>query len=307
MRMVDVLVTGAGGVLGSALIRALKAQGANYVAIASRRDCDLENFVETLDLFKSLRPKQVYHLAGAVYGVGGNMAYPGDIFRRNTLINCNVVEASRAVGVTQFLGMGTVAMYADGLPMPLREEDVLSGQPHSSERFYAFAKRGLLMQLESYRQQYGMNYVMALSTNLYGPGDRFDPVHGHVVPSLIHKFVSSRKDVPVSVWGDGSPTRDFLYSRDAAEGLLLLMSSGSGVYNLASGRSITIRALVETLASLVPDTEYVWEVDKPLGQLRRAYDVSRLSEIGFVARTELKDGLSETLTWYLDNLGRVRK
>ncbi|WP_449409340.1 NAD-dependent epimerase/dehydratase family protein [Methylobacterium komagatae] len=304
--MADVLVTGAGGVLGNALVQALEAEGTDFVAVASRQDCNLENYSDTLKLFESCQPKQVYHLAGAVYGVGGNMAYPGDIFRRNTLINCNVVEAARTVGATRFLGMGTVAMYADGLPMPLREDDVLSGQPHSSERFYAFAKRGLLMQLESYRLQYGMDYVMALSTNLYGPGDRFDPEHGHVIPSLIHKFVESRNKEPVSVWGDGSPTRDFLYSRDAADGLLLLMKSGSGVYNLASGRSITIRTLVETLAGLVPEATYAWDVDKPLGQLRRAYDISRLSDLGFVARTELRDGLSETLNWYLDNLGHVR-
>lgn len=304
--MADVLVTGAGGVLGTALVQALKAEGADFVAVASRRDCNLEDAAETNRLFEEHRPKQVYHLAGAVYGVGGNMAYPGDIFRRNTMINCNVVEAARAVGTTRFLGMGTVAMYADGLPMPLREDDVLSGQPHSSERFYAFAKRGLLMQLESYRLQYGMDYVMALSTNLYGPGDRFDPEYGHVIPSLVYKFVKSRNGTPVSVWGDGSPTRDFLYSHDAAEGLLLLMKAGSGVYNLASGRSVTIRTLVETLASLVPEAAYTWDVDKPLGQLRRAYDISRLTEAGFVARTELKDGLSATLNWYLDNMSLAR-
>lgn len=300
--MANVLVTGAGGVLGMALVQALEAAGADFVAVKTRSDIDLENTEATISFFEQHRPSQVYHLAGAVYGVGGNMAYPGEIFRRNTLINCNVVEAARRIGVTKFLGMGTVAMYSDGLPMPLGEADVLKGEPHNSERFYAFAKRGLLMQLESYRIQYGMNYVVALSTNLYGPGDRFDTAHGHVVPSLIRKFVEGRETREViSVWGDGSPTRDFLYSSDAAKGLLLLMQAGVGVYNLASGRSITIRSLVETLASLVPETRYVWDPDKPLGQLCRAYDIGRLSDLGFVATTEVHDGMSQTLDWYLSH------
>lgn len=305
--LANVLVTGAGGVLGAALTQALAAEGIDFIAIRTRSDCDLEDAEATLALFKQHKPSKVYHLAGAVYGVGGNIAYPGDIFRRNTLINCNVVEAARQVGTTRVLAMGTVAMYPDGLPMPLKEADVLNGVPHSSERFYAFAKRGLLMHLESYRIQYGLDYVVALSTNLYGPGDRFDPLHGHVVPSLVRKFVESREtSEPVSVWGDGSPTRDFLFSRDAAKALLLLMKAGSGVYNLASGRSVTIRTLVETLAGLVPEARYGWDTDKPLGQLCRAYDISQLSALGFIAETELRDGLAETLDWYLTHRDTTR-
>lgn len=292
---------------GQALTRLLAGAGDEVVALTSRSDCDLESMTETTGLFASCRPTQVYHLAGAVYGLGGNLAFPGDIFRRNTLINTHVIEACRLAGVAKIVAMGTVAMYPDGAPMPMREEDVLEGAVHASEGSYAAAKRGMLYQLESYGRQFGLDYALALSTNLYGPGDRFDEAHGHVIPSLVRKFsLGAARGEEVAVWGDGSPTRDFLYADDAAMGLRVLMAQGSGRYNLASGSSVRIRNVVEILAALFPGARYRWDTGKPMGQTTRSYDIERLAALGFRASTDLRTGLERTVAWYKANEGSLR-
>jgi GDP-L-fucose synthase len=255
----------------------------------------------------SYNPTLVYHLAGAVFGVGGNLAFPGDVFRRNTLINTHVIDACRIIGAKKVVAMGTVAMYSDTVPIPLREDDVLEGRVHSSECYYAIAKRGMLFQLEAYKEQFGLRYALALSTNLYGPGDRFDEQHGHVVPSLIRKFAEcAERGGRVSVWGDGSPTRDFLHTSDAARGLEILMQKGEGVFNLASGNSVSIRELVEILSDIFPDALYDWDVTKPMGQMVRSYDVSKLKHLGFSAQITLQQGLRETVDWYQANRGTLR-
>ncbi len=198
-------------------------------------------------------------------------------------------------------------MYPAKAPMPFSEDDVLNGPVHESERFYAAAKRAMLEMLESYRAQYGTNYAFALSTNLYGPSDRFDEFYGHVVPSLIRKFhrASSNKSI-VEIWGDGSAERDFLYSEDAAVALLALMEKGLGIFNLATGVSTKIKDLVGHLHNLFPEAEYQWDVSKPLGQLERSYDVTRIQQLGFKPHFTLTEGLQRTVDWYSKNLKHLR-
>jgi GDP-L-fucose synthase len=293
-----VLVTGAGGVVGRALVNYLTKLGNDVVAIVGRSDCNLEDAAETNEAFKHYAPSNVFHLAGAVYGLGGNLAYPGDAFRRNILMNTNVVEACRQVSVRKIVGMGSAAMYSDGLQQPLVEADAMSGMPHASELAYASAKRALLVQLISYRQQFGLDFAFAIATNMYGPGDRFEPTHGHVVPSLLRKFDDAQQTgQTVEVWGDGTPTRDFLYSNDAAIALELMMEKGEGVYNVATGQSHSIADLVSAISSHYGGVEFVWNKSKPMGQLRRNYDVSRLRSLGFAPTYSLEAGIAETVEW----------
>ncbi|MBV9860310.1 MAG: NAD-dependent epimerase/dehydratase family protein [Alphaproteobacteria bacterium] len=302
-----VLVTGAGGVVGHALCDALAECGAELSAIRSRSDCNLEDLAETRAVFSFVRPEEVYHLAGAVFGVGGNLAFPGEAFFRNVAINTNVVEAARLAGARKIVAMGSTAMYGDGAPLPMREEDATSGRPHGSEEAYGFAKRALLVQLESYERQYGLDYGFAIATNMYGPHDRFDPQYGHVIPSLVHKFVAAAgTETEVEIWGDGSPTRDFLYAEDAARGVMLLMRSGRGAYNLATNETRTIRDLVGILQRLFPDVRVRWDATKPLGQLRRAYDISRIGALGFRPACSLEEGLARTVEWYRENRASTR-
>ena len=301
------LVTGASGVVGQALVDLLRHQGEDVIAIRGRRDCDLEDSVATRKFFEDVRPHQVYHLAGAVFGVGGNIAFPGDAFRRNVLMNTNVVDATRLIEAQKIVAMGSAAMYSDEAALPLNEQEALAGEPHGSEYSYAYSKRALLVQLISYKKQYGLDYAFAIATNMYGPHDRFDAEFGHVVPSLLIKFTRAQlAGEAVQIWGDGSPTRDFLFAKDAARGLVLMMKAGDGSYNLASGQSVQIKELVAEIARLFPGVHYSWDPSKPLGQLRRSYDVHALNALGFRPAYDLRNGLVETVDWLRSNLGDLR-
>jgi GDP-L-fucose synthase len=302
------LVTGASGVVGSATQAALKRHS-DVIAVRGRRDADFESFDQTRALFRFVKPTLVVHLAGAVFGVGGNMAFPGDAIRRNILINTHVVAAAAEFGAKKIVAMGTTAIYSDEAEQPFRESDALRGAPHGSELSYAYAKRAMLVQLEAYERQFGLKFAYAIATNMFGPHDRFDPEYGHVVPSLIAKFAAASKTpgTQVQVWGDGSPTRDFLYAADAAEGLALLLEKGEGAYNLATGVSTSIRAMVEEIAACFPQTPYVWDVTKPKGQLRRAYDVRRLQALGFAPKHSLREAVQATVAWYLTHEGEARR
>ncbi|WP_029623662.1 NAD-dependent epimerase/dehydratase family protein [Sphingomonas sp. PAMC 26617] len=302
-----VIVTGANGVIGRALVARLEQTGADVVTLGGRTDCNLEDPCSTNSFFEKAEPELVYHLAGAVFGVGGNTTFPGDAFRRNTLINTNVVEATRLAGAKKIVAMGSAAIYADGLPQPMQEVDALVGEPHGSEYAYAFSKRGMLVQLESYQRQYGLDYAYVISTNLYGPHDRFNSEYGHVIPSLLTKFErAQREGGEVIVWGDGTPTRDFLYSKDAAKGLMLLMKKGDGRYNLASGVSCSIRQMADSIAAFYPEVVHRYDVTKPLGQLSRSYEVKRLQSLGFTCEYTLEKGLAETVEWVRNNYSKLR-
>ena len=307
-----ILVTGAGGLVGMALTARLRDAGHEVVPLASRADCDLTVPGDVGAVMRFVRPETVLHLAASVFGVGGNLSFPAEVFYRNTLMNTTMIEACHQVGVRKIVAMGSAAIYADGLSQPMQEADAMAGEPHDSEYGYAYSKRAMFAQLKAYAQQYGLShgfsYGFVIATNMYGPHDKFDPLHGHVVPSLLKKFIDAEASgATVEIWGDGSPTRDFLYVKDAADGLLRILEQGEGAYNLATGTALPIRALVEEIAKHFPGVAYEWNIDKPLGQLQRAYDTTRIRGLGFSPAYDLARGITETVQWLRSNLSEIRQ
>jgi len=305
-----ILVTGAGGMVGGHLLAHLRAAGFKNVVAIDSRACDLMERAVVRACFERVRPAYVFHCAAYVAGIMGNLRNQALSFLRNTLINTHVIEASHICGVRKITVMGTVAMYPDPMPSnPLREETVWQGEPHGSERGYAHAKRGMLAQLDVYRESYGLRYACALSTNLYGPNDRFDSENGHVIPSLVRKcFEAQQSGQKVTVWGDGSARRDFLHVEDTARGLRLIMDRIDGPVNLASGQTHSIRDIVNILeehAGLAG--RVVWDTSKPTGQIFRAFDISRLREAGFVPAIEMGSGLRATYDWYKVHVSTARR
>jgi len=303
-----VLVTGATGVAGRATTALLEEAGIETIGL-STADGDLRDLSVAVAIFAKAKPSGVIHLAGRVRGLMGNLRHQGEMFYDNSLINLNVVEAARQAEVSAFVAMGTVAMYSDDIERPMREADIWVGRPHGSELGYANAKRSMLGLLEAYSLQYDFPFSMAFSTNLFGPHDRFDEVNGHVMPSLISKFHRGvSRGESVTVWGSGTSTRDFLYSRDAAEALLTLLQKGSGVYNLATGEERSIRQAVDTLCQVADYRgEVIWDRTKPDGQTARSYDVSLLRQLGWSPRTSFQDAVAETYEWFERNYQDARR
>jgi GDP-L-fucose synthase len=305
-----VLVTGAGGVLGAALVRSLCSGQVAALSAPARADCDLLDEDSVFAAWNSFRPTIVFHLAARVSGIQGNIEFGGQAFYENAKINLNVVEAARRFGTRKVVVAGTVAVYPDAIALPMREDDLWAGPPNPAEGSYGHAKRSMLAHLEAYEHQYGLRYAYLICTNLYGPGDRFDERYGHVIPSLIMRFhdaqVQGRDNV--TVWGDGTPTRDFLFADDAADGFIAAALRGSGTLNLATGRTVTIRALVEMLAQVCGYKGRVtWDTDKPLGQSARSYDISRMRTLGWRPAVSLPNGLRRTYDWYAENQLRARR
>ncbi len=302
------LVTGGTGLVGTALVAALRAAGDEVVALG-RGDADLRDPAAADGVLARHRPEIVYHLASRVRGIMGNAGHQGDAFLDNVLINTNVIEAARKAGVRKVVAMGSAAIYADTVTLPMREGDAWAGPPHRSEAGYAHAKLAMLAMLEAYREQWGLDFAYCISTNLFGPHDRFDERHGHVIPSLISKFHRAMATgETVTVWGSGTPTRDFLHVGDAALALRQIGSAGSGAVNLASGESVSIRAVAELIADIAGyRCEIVWDRSKPDGQMRRAYDVSRLRALGVVPGRALRDGLADTFAWFAAHAGDARR
>jgi len=305
---VKVLVTGAAGVAGRATIAILDEAGVEAVALSSA-DGDLRDLNVAVQILAREKPAGVIHLAGRVRGLMGNLRHQGEMFYDNSLINLNVVEAARRAEVSSFVAMGTVAMYSDDIARPMREADLWVGRPHGSELGYANAKRSMLGLLEAYALQYDFQYSMALSTNLFGPHDRFDELSGHVMPSLISKFHrGASRGEPVTVWGSGTSTRDFLFSRDAAEALLVMLQKGNGIYNLATGEERSIKQAVDTLSQVSGYRgEILWDKTKPDGQTDRSYDISLLRQLGWAPRTSFEEGVAETYEWFERNNEEARR
>jgi GDP-L-fucose synthase len=304
-----IVVTGSGGVLGTAVKARLSQLTQTESFFPTRDDCDLLDRAQVEAYFERVKPTMVFHLAGRVYGVQGNMDFCGLSYFENASMNINVIEAARLSGVRKFVAAGTTAIYSDLATLPMKEDDFWLGAPHGSEAAYAHAKRGMLAQLEAYKVQYGMDFAYLILTNLYGPNDRFDPVRGHVVPSLVHRFCQGVINATdrIDVWGDGSPTRDFLFSSDAANAFVFAAAMGSGVYNVATGDAVPIRTLVETVEAVTGfKGELHWDTTKPLGQLQRSYDVSRIKSLGWRPETSLFEGISQTVDWYRANLATIR-
>ena len=296
-----ILVTGARGLVGSAVFADLKAQGFENVVGIGRDDCDLMDRAATEALFAKEKPVHVFHAAARVYGIMGNMKNQALSFFDNVSINTNVIHATHLCGAEKITVMGTGAVYPFPSPrLPLVEDDIFLGRPHGAEGSYAQAKRAALAMLEAYEEDHGLKWAYVISCNLFGPGDKFDINFGHVVPSLVAKFYDAKQNGgTVSVWGDGSAQRDFLYVKDCATAVRLMMEGGSGPINMGSGTVYRIRDIVETLARIADMEDRIeWDASKPNGQDYRAYDLSKLNALGFEPAYGLEAGLRETWNWY---------
>jgi GDP-L-fucose synthase len=297
-----VLVTGGGGFVGSHLVERLEADGHDVTA-ARRRDFDLTSAEATARLFDETRPELVFHLAAEVGGIGANRANPGRYWYANLLMGAHVLEQSRVHGVGKLVLAGTVCSYPKHTPVPFREDDLWKGFPEETNAPYGVAKKAVLVGAQAYREQYGLDTVYLLPANLYGPRDNFDLESSHVIPALIRKMVDSRDEVVL--WGDGSPSREFLYVDDCVEGFLLAAEryDGSEPVNLGTGVETTIRELAETIADLTGfEGEIVWDTSMPNGQPRRSLDASRARDrFGFEAQVPLRDGLARTIAWYREH------
>ncbi len=305
-----IVVTGAGGLVGTALLALLAETGFTNVLAPRSAEVDLRDPVATNAYFLKVKPAYVYHLAARVYGILGNMENKGLSYFENVMINTNVVEASRIARVRKIVAMGSGAVYPYPPPHKLLEEDdIWSGQPHPSEDSYAHSKRAMLAQLVAYKEQYGLDFVFAISGNLYGPNDKFDIEHGHVTPALVAKFHAAKAaGTTVSVWGNGSAVRDFTHSTDAALALLTVMEKGQGAINIGSGDIRPIRDIVTTLAEVTGMVDQVvWDASKPNGQEFRAYRLDRLMTLGFRPKVDLRSGLKQVFRWYAENVATARK
>jgi GDP-L-fucose synthase len=300
-----ILITGAGGFLGSHLLDRFHRAGCATIIAPTRSQVDLTRSDAVNALFATQRPEIVIHAAAVVGGIGANRANPGRFFYENAIMGIHVIEAARVYGVEKLVVLGTICAYPKFTPVPFREEDLWQGYPEETNAPYAIAKKALLVQCQAYREQYGLNAVFLLPVNLYGPRDNFDLETCHVIPALIRKCVEGRETraCQIVLWGDGSPTREFLYVKDAAEGILAatLRYNQPEPVNLGSGREISIRDLAEKIAALTGfQGEIRWDASQPNGQPRRLLDVSRAErQFGFRAATAFEDGLQETVDWYL--------
>lgn len=306
-----ILITGGTGLLGSALTQKLRSAGFASCISLSSNDLDLTCYRSTVEAFcEQFRPEYVFHLAGAVYGLGGNLRDAGRIFLQNTLMNTHVAEAARRARAKKIVAMGSICAYPSPTSEPevLREEQLFLGEPHIGERAYGQAKRAMLAQLEAYHTS-GMDYAFAISTNLYGPGDRFNLETGHVIPSLIRKFYEAQQwGGPVVVWGDGLSKRDIMHSWDAAQALILIMQTISGRVNLATGRMLSIREIATTLSNIAGFNGPVeFDASKPKGHEFPGINVDRLNAAGFRPSFTAEQGLAQAFRWYADNADEARR
>jgi GDP-L-fucose synthase len=303
-----VLVTGGAGFLGSYVVEELERRGAANVIVPRRRDYDLVDRDACRRVIADARPDVVFHLAGRVGGIGANRASPGQFLYDNAMMGLQLLEECRLAGIGKVIVAGTICSYPKLAPIPFREDDLWNGYPEETNAPYGIAKRLLLVQAQAYRTQYGLDTIMLFPVNLYGPRDNFDLETSHVIPALIRKCLAAaeRGDAEVTLWGDGTPTREFLHVRDAAEGMVLAAEryAGSDPVNLGSGEEIAIADLARLVAGAPDFTGRVgWDASQPNGQPRRRLDVSRARErFGFVAHTPLADGLRETVAWYRQQL-----
>ena len=303
----QILVTGGAGFLGKQVVAQLLAAGADKEKISIPRSKDLD-LCKWENCQKAVNQQDlVIHLAAHVGGIGLNKEKPAELFYDNLMMGTQLIHAAYQAGVSKFVCVGTICAYPKFTPVPFKEQDLWIGYPEETNAPYGIAKKALLVQLEAYRQQYDFNGIYLLPVNLYGPDDNFDPRSSHVIPALIRKVHEAKVagDRSISVWGDGSPTREFIYSDDAARGIVMGAKSynSSDPVNLGTNREITIKDLITLICKLMDyDGELVWQTDKPNGQPRRCLDTSRAKDrFGFEAEIVFEEGLRRTIDWYRAN------
>jgi GDP-L-fucose synthase len=304
-----ITVTGGAGFLGGYLVDRLRKIGCHDIFIPRSREFDLTRSDAVEKLFREHSPQILIHLAAVVGGIGANRANPGKFFYENAAMGIQLIEAARQHHTEKVVVLGTICSYPKHTPLPFRESDLWNGYPEETNAPYGIAKKAMLTQCQAYREQYGLNAIYLLPVNLYGPRDNFDLETSHVIPALIRKCVEALEEnrSEIVLWGDGSPTREFLYAEDAAEGIVAATEryDKADPVNLGSGMEISIHDLATKVAKLVGFTgRIVWDTTKPNGQPRRCLDVTRAQrEFGFRASTPLNDGLERTISWYLVNRG----
>ena len=299
-----IVITGGGGFLGRVIVDRLKSAGYENLFIPRRTDYDLTHEADAERLYATAKPDVVLHMAAEVGGIGANRDNPGRYFFANMAMGLHLIEGARKHGLKKFIQIGTICAYPKFTPVPFKESDLWNGFPEETNAPYGVAKKALLVMLQGYRQQYGLNGVYVLPVNLYGPGDNFDLRTSHVIPALVRKCVEARRrgDREIIAWGTGSASREFLYVDDCAEGILAAMFryDSPEPINLGTGREVTVKDLTHLVAKLARfEGTIVWDTTKPDGQPRRCLDVTRAREqLGFIAKTSLEEGLAKTIEWY---------
>lgn len=298
------LVTGGAGFLGGHVVEQLRNRGVREIIVPRSRDVDLKDAHATGKLFAETTPDVVIHLAARVGGIGANRRHPGTFFYDNMIMGVNVLEQARRVGISKVVVAGSICSYPKFTPVPFREDELWNGYPEETNAPYGIAKKAVLVMAQAYRTEFGSNFVMVFPVNLYGPNDNFDLHDSHVIPAMVRKFVEAAitRAPNVVLWGDGSPTREFLYVEDAANGFVRAAEyyDGGEPVNLGAGFEISMRDLANKIKTAVGyDGEIEWDSSKPNGQPRRMLDVSRAKEcFGFSAQTSFDDGLKKTIAWY---------
>lgn len=307
-----ICVTGGAGFLGTHLIRRLKEHGAREIFVPQFPEYDLVREADIIRMIDTAKPDIIIHLAAKVGGIGANREKPGEFFYDNLMMGVQLIHQSWLKGVEKFVAIGTICAYPKYTPIPFKEEDLWNGYPEETNAPYGLAKKMLLVQSQAYREQYGYNSIFLLPVNLYGPGDNFNPASSHVIPALIRKYLEAKEQGAdeIVAWGDGSPTREFIYAEDAAEGITLATEryNSSEPVNIGSSFEISIKDLTETIARLTGFNGTIhWDTSKPNGQPRRKLDTTRAREtFGFESKTNFEEGLKRTIAWYANERANGR-